>query len=221
MRTNRLLIFFTVTLAAMILSGCFPFGPESVEEFDIVATFYNENFSFGSVRTFAMPDSVMHVRSDGLPGDDPNISRSYDSVVLTQVASNMTALGYERVDPDSQATDVLLTVSVTSGDLDLYSGYPYSDYWGWYSTGYGYENGYEYYYPGYGSGSYSVRTGTLIIHMIDPNQPVEDDQKLPSVWIGLINGLTSDNSLNVRKRLVDTINQCFVQSSYLGASSSQ
>lgn len=211
MQIKQFGVLVVVVILAVVLSGCFPFGPEDVSEFDIVATFYNENFNFGAVRTFAMPDSIAHITSG-----TNSISRVYDDIILEQVASNMTALGYEReMDPEANGADVLVIVSITNEDYDVYSSAGYSDYWGWYG-GYGYGSGYGYYYPGYGGSGYKVRTGTVLIRMLDPNDPTADD-KLPTQWIGLINGLTDDSPVNVRTRLVNTINQCFVQSPYLGS----
>lgn len=212
MRNKKLVILFIIVALGAILAGCFPFGPEEVSEFDIVATLYNENFNFGAVRTFAMPDSIAHITS----GSGSAISRAFDDIILSQVASNMQALGYERVtDPQTSGADVLVTVSITNEDYDVYSAAGYSTYWGWYG-GYGYGSGYGYYYPGYGGAGYTVRTGTVIIRMLDPNNPSADD-KLPTEWLALINGLTDNTSLNTRTRLVKTINQCFVQSAYLGS----
>ncbi len=198
-------------LLGLTLTGCFPFGPEEIDEFDVVATFYNENFNFGRVRTFAMPDSIAHI-SEGTS----TVSRGYDEIVLEQVASNMKALGYKReMDPETNGADVLVLVSATNESYNIYSSSGYSENWGWYG-GYGYESGYGYSYPGYGGSDYSVRTGTVFIQMLDPNRPGADDT-LPTEWLGLINGLTDDFPENVRARLVNTINQCFVQSPYLGS----
>jgi hypothetical protein len=209
---RQIVIPIMIILLAGIFGGCFPFGPEDVSDFDIVATLYNENYNFRQVTSFAMPDSIAHITD----GSTSNISRQYDQIILDQVASNMQALGYEReLDPETNGADVLVTVSITNSSYNVYAGGGYSNYWGWYG-GYGYESGYGYSYPGYGGTNYEVRTGTLIIQIIDPNNP-DANNNLPTQWIGLVNGLTDDTAFNVRTRLVNTINQCFVQSPYLGS----
>jgi hypothetical protein len=208
MQIRKISISLLAITLAIMLAGCFPFGPEEISEFDVVATFFNENYNFGGVKTFAMPDSIAHITSGA-----STISRAYDEIILEQVASNMNALGYEReMDPQANGADVLMVIAITNEDYNVYSSSGYADRWGWY----GYGDGSGYYYPGYGGTNYTVRTGTVLIRMLDPNNPSDD--KLPTEWLGLINGLTDDTSFNVRTRLVNTINQCFVQSTYLGAS---
>lgn len=205
MQVKQIYMSLLVVTLAVILAGCFPFGPEEISEFDVVATFYNENFNFGNVKTFAMPDSVIHISSGS-----STISRAYDEVILEQVASNMKALGYEReMDPETNGADVLLIVGITNADYDIYSSAGSSYGYG----GYDYDG---YYYPGYGGTTHTVRTGTVLMRMLDPNNPSEENT-LPTEWMGLINGLADDLPANVRSRLVNTINQCFVQSTYLGA----
>ena len=205
MQVKQIYMSLLVITLAIILTGCFPFGPEEISEFDVVATYYNEDFNFGKVEKFAMPDSVGHISSG-----TSTISRAYDEVILEQVASNMKALGYEReMDPQANGADVLVIVQITNEDYNLFSSAGSSDGYG----GYDYDG---YYYPGYGGTTQTVRTGTVIIRMLDPNNP-SDENTVPTEWIGLINGLTDDTSINVRSRLVNTINQCFVQSTYLGA----
>ena len=83
MQVKHFGVLVVVVILAVALSGCFPFGPEDVSEFDIVATFYNENFNFGAVRTFAMPDSIAHITSG-----TSSISRVYDDIIITMDTFN-------------------------------------------------------------------------------------------------------------------------------------
>ena len=45
MQIKQIYMSLLVGMLAIVLSGCFPFGPEEVSEFDVVATFYNESFN--------------------------------------------------------------------------------------------------------------------------------------------------------------------------------
>ena len=52
-----------------LLQACFPFGPEDIEDFDIVGTFYDENVNFGNFKTYAMPDTVVKVSNSGVSNE--------------------------------------------------------------------------------------------------------------------------------------------------------
>ena len=72
----------------VLLQACFPYGPEDIEEFDIVGTFHDKDVNFSSYKTYAMPDSVAHLNSDG--SLSPTTGQ-YDALILSQVAANMSA----------------------------------------------------------------------------------------------------------------------------------
>jgi hypothetical protein len=164
--------------SVVLLQACFPFGPEDIEDFDIVGTFYDENINFSTFKYYAMPDTIAKVENSVVskaPGE-------FDALILSQVAANMGAAGYTRVnDPDS--ADMLLTLAISRDGNTLDNNYDYGDYYG---------DDYD-----YGSGGYYNR---------------------PSMWVGIINGVTEQSFTNVSRRLIELINQAFAQSTYLGTS---
>jgi hypothetical protein len=185
-----------------LLQACFPFGPEDIEDFDIVGTFYDENVNFSNFKSYAMPDTIVKVSSSGVS----NEKGQYDDLILSQIAANMGAIGYTRVnDPD--AADMLLTVAIASEGYNVGNSYDYGDYYG---DGYDYGSG-GYYYTG---SDYQVETGTLLMNL--SNHKDGDTARESALWLGLINGITEQSFTNTSRRLIELINQAYVQSTYLG-----
>ncbi len=187
----------------VILQACFPYGPEDIEEFDIVGTFYDKDVNFSSYKTYAMPDTVARPNSNDPAGE-------YDALVLSQVAANMGALGYTRVDDPNQS-DMIVTLSVVKEGYNLNSEYDYGD-----EYGSGYDNyGSGSYYTDSGGATYEVETGTVLISMSD--HKMQADEPMP-MWLGVINGVVEQSYTNMNRRLIELVNRCFVQSPYLGTS---
>src|SRR4030095_9849617 len=91
---------FSLTLAFLVitLAGCYPDGPDYVDEYDIVYTNHDETFAFSGKGTYAMPDSVVKITGNVVNGDPVTfISPTYASIILDRIEKNMTARGYTRV----------------------------------------------------------------------------------------------------------------------------
>ncbi len=200
---------------ALLMASCYPGDPLSTGELDLVATLFDPNADFSTKRTYAMPDSVVHVAdSTETPAD---IDRQYDDLILSEIAQNLQQLGYTRVaDPVAGNPDVLVIPYVTTTRYVGYIGGGW--YWGWwypYPPGYGWW--YPWYPPYYGGTAYTYQTGTLLVDMFDPDKADAQEKKIPSIWVAAINGLAQGSSAEISTRLTNTIEQAFTQSSYLGA----
>lgn len=192
-------------LAGVFLLGCYPAGPEYVEDLDVVYSTYDQEYDFKSQGTYSMPDKIVtDVKIDN--GDTTYVYMKdvFAAPILAAIDQNMTKLGWEKIDIDN-GPDVLVTPSVMSSTTYYYSywynwwygGY-YGGYWGWY-------------YPPYYTVS-SYTTGSVIITMADPNVESVINQS-PAVWVSAANGLVT--GYNDVDRVVTAINQAFVQSPYL------
>jgi hypothetical protein len=195
-----------------VLGSCYPGDQLTVEEADVVVTLYDQSADFASKQTYAMPDSVIHLVQSGETDD---ISRAFDDGTLTQVATNMDAMGFTR-ETDPALADVIVLVAVTAKEEVGFTGYPWGGYWGWYypyppSFGWGY-------YPWYGGGGsvYMYRTGTMFMQMIDPASADSTLAKVPTIWLGALNGIVEGTQAEIQQRIVGGINQAFLQSPYLG-----
>lgn len=189
----------------ILLQACFPFGPEDIEDFDIVGTFYDENINFSTFTTYAMPDTIAKVENSSVSSEQGQ----YDALILSQVAANMGAAGYTRVDDPDQA-DLLLTIVISRGESRLDDTYDYGDYYGDRYDGYGTGG---YYYTG---SDYQLETGTVLMNLA--NLKDQNGSTRPSIWVGIINGITEQSFTNTNRRLIELINQAFAQSMYLGTS---
>lgn len=197
------------TMLAMITGffwfGCYPAGPEFVEDLDVVYSSFDEEYDFKSKGTYAMPDKiVIDVEIDKGDTTFVYMKDAFAVPILQSIASNMEKLGWTRVAVDKNA-EVLVTPAGMSTTTVFYS-YWYDWWYGGYYGGWG-----GWYYPPYYSVS-SYTTGSLIITMADPN--IESAiEKTPTIWISAMNGvLTGGGDIN---RVISGIDQAFVQSPYL------
>jgi Domain of unknown function (DUF4136) len=188
-------------VAGVFVLGCYPAGPEYVEDLDVVYSSYDEVYNFQSKATYSMPDKIVtDVKID--KGDTTYVYMKdvYAKQLLASIESNMSTLGWTKVAIDKDP-DVLVTPAAISSTTYYYS------YWydWWYGGYYG-----GWYYPPYYSVS-SYTTGSLIITMADPNVETAID-KTPTIWIAAANGLLGSNDIN---RALNGIDQAFAQSPYL------
>lgn len=197
--------FISVALV-VLLAGCYPDGPDYVEDIDVVYTVYEPQYDFNAKKTFAMPDKIV---IDAEVTDNDTIfeymNPIYASPILQTIESNMEAQGWSRVAIDDDP-DLLLTPAGLSSTTYFYSywyDWWYGGYWGWYG----------WYYPPYYSVS-SYTTGTLLIVLSDPTQADESPiNRAPALWIAAASGLLT-GGYNVT-RITDGISQAFEQSPYL------
>jgi hypothetical protein len=188
-----------VAFAATLTSSCYPGGPEFVEDYDAVFTFKNDpqhDFSDPSIQTFYLPDTVMVLT-------DPNTSSSNitvnKSLILNRVRTNMLNAGYTEI-VDSTVADYLCLVSVTRSD-----NYFVTWWWGW-GPWWGFPPS---------STTTNIRTGALIVELMDVKDLATKPQYAPIVWYGMAQGLFQGSSQNINNRITRSIDQMFTQSPYL------
>jgi len=218
--TTSLLTFATINLtimknlfsktilavaAGVFLFGCYPTGPEFVEDLDVVYSSFDEEYDFQSKGTYAMPNKIV-IDVEIKNGDTTYVYMKdvFAAPILQAIETNMTTLGWTKVNIINKP-DILVTPAAISSTT-----YYYSYWYDWWYGGF-YGGWYGWYYPPYYSVS-SYTTGSLIMTMSDPN--IESAiNATPTIWIGAINGLlTGNGDVN---RAVDGINKAFAQSPYL------
>ena len=194
-----------MVMLVFLLAGCYPQGPEYIEDLDVVITDYEPSYDFGAKGTYALPNRIVKITGDVIEGDEPQfIPDVTATAILTQIKKNMDALGWQQVAYNSTAPapDVLLTPAAWETTTVLY----YYDYWYWWYGGY-------YPYWGWGYPSYTTySTGTLLMRMVDPDVVQADG--LPVIqWAGAINGVLT-YSYNAT-RINTALDRTFAQSPYL------
>jgi len=191
-------------LLALAMWSCYPGGPETIADTDLVFTYYNPSADFGSVSTFFMPDQVF-VREGSEETED-----SFDSLILSDVARNMEALGYTRVtDPQNNIPDSVVIVSKVRTQYSWVGwvpGYPWYPGWG---------------YPGWGWGGWypvggSYSTGSVFVEFASTDDVDVPGKEIVASWSGVINGLLGSSTSATASRVTANIDQAFKQSPYLG-----
>lgn len=184
--------------------GCYPGGPEFVEELDVVYTNYDPEFNFGTNYTYALPPGVLDVTDEIFDGSPEYIDDKFGDPILNGVRENLNALGWTEVD-ESANPDLIILASAFEQSTYFY--YDWGWWGGWYpGYGPGWGWGYPGYFPGYISG---YTTGTVLLQMTDP-RAIEDDE-VPVVWLGAFNGLLQGSDSNIISRIEVNIDQAFTQ----------
>lgn len=193
-----------IVAGVLLLGGCYPDGPEYVEDMDVVLTKHNEEYDFTAKATYAMPDKIVKITGDVMEGEEPSfIPQANAEVMLTTVANNMADLGWVRVDIEDNPDVLLLPAAWETTTIYYYYDYWYywyGGYWGWY---------YPYYPPVYAS---SYTTGTFLMSITDPDILSTDGNRI-NQWSGAINGLLT--GYFDASRINEAINKAFEISPYL------
>ena len=211
-KKKKLIVLFSLLiLSSFILYSCYPDYGLTTSDYDTVITVFDNDADFKKP-TYAMPDTIVHFVEEG---EEDNVDRSKDALILSTIQSNMSKLQYERVPVDTTADPpgFVIIVGVTVTDNYAAVSYPGWGYWG----GWGWWGGYPGWgYPG-GTVVYSYTTGTIFMSMLDPDK-INADETFGAVWLARINGVVSNSSTsNVNNRITQRINDAFNQSPYLGA----
>ena len=202
-------------LAGVLLtvSSCYPGSVTDVQQLDLVVTTHDETVVFTSFSTYALLDSVVHIDVED-NNNDSLLDRANDALILSQIRSNIEALGYvEEADPVNNTPDVIFLVGAWAiTTTNIYAGYPWWGWYGWYPYWPCCGPGYGWGYPTYPT-VVQYDTGTLAISMVNPIAPAANT--LPVMWIAGINGLLSGSEAGISARITNSINQAFDQSPYL------
>ncbi len=222
-------LWFTLFAGLLLLNSCYPEGPDEIDEYDIVETQYDKNYNFSQNMYYLMPDSITIVgESEGISNET---EQEIDAAILSEIEEQMELSGYTRLsqsdtaDADKMEQAVVLLVSRSTVDQ-------YSYYYDYYYYGYRYWDwfyGIDFYYPGYYwryhypwgyPVTYSHTVGTVIINMVDPNDPYSIDNANGEVdyqvrWMAVFNGLAEGTLPNYLERIEEGIEQAFDQSPYL------
>ena len=190
-------------MIAFLLGGCYPDGPDYIEEMDVVLTKHNDTYDFSGKGTYAMPNKIVKITGNAVEGDEPVfVPDITGQKILARIDENMRMYGWTKVDV-SAGPDLLLAPASWETTTVFY----YYDYWYWWYGGY-----YPYwgYYPPMNYSSYT--TGTLLMTLIDPDV-IESNGNPVRQWAGAINGILT-GSYNA-SRVNAAIDKAFIISPYL------
>jgi len=215
MKSKTILVVFFV-LTVFVFSSCYPDGPEYTSDYDLVGASYDPEFNFDGATSFVLPDSIVFIKDEN--DNKTYLTNEQEQQIVEHVRDNLTAMGW--VDSTYAIADTMPDVILTiTGIATKYSGTWWNYWggwypgWGWYYPGY---PGWGYpWYPGGGYPSYyEYTTGSLVIDMIDWKSADPNDQQIPFVWAGAINGLVNRTPVDVNK-IISAIDKIFELSPYL------
>ncbi|GAB2674052.1 DUF4136 domain-containing protein [Flavihumibacter cheonanensis] len=204
--------FALLAMLSLLGVSCQPSAPEFVSDYDVVYTNYERSFDFGAVRTYFLPDTVVHAVPPGETAD-----HRFDDQILSSLETNLNALGWTRLNESAgTGADVVILPNVSEQAYGSCATYCWYCDWGWYpgwgaySPGWGPGRGWG--YPsGIVCGSYA--TGTVVVNITAPS--IARDSTLPVVWVGILNGLLEGSDASINTRIGRNIDQMFRQSAYL------
>jgi hypothetical protein len=185
---------------------------------DVVLTFRDTTFNFNSLRTFAMPDTVVHFSP--LTGTPLPVSRANDRVALDRTRQNLLARGYTEVaDPATTRPDFVMLVGATASEHhNAWVGYPWFGVWGFYpGWGWfapGFTNDWTIVYPWFPAvGVTSYERGTLILDLIPTVTVNPQARSIRSAWAGVATGIL--DGTHTATTIEVAIDRMFVLSPYL------
>lgn len=196
-------------VSMLLFAGCYPDGPEYIDEYDLVYTNYSPTYDFRSQTTYALPDSVVLITGNLEEDSAPEmVSPVYANEILGKIRQNMNEYGWTEVDEADDPDVTILPSAVSSTTVTVW--YP-SYYWGWYYPYWGY----GWYYPGYYPPTVSAyTTGSIFLQMIDRHE-ISGTENMPVEWICIVNGLLEGSTSGLITRIDRSIDQAFDQSQYL------
>ena len=184
-------------------AGCHPSGVEVASDLDTVATTHDSTFNFATPATYALADKV---RVIGAPdaGTPSDIDPALEQTILSTLENEMSALGYQKVNPDQQPNLFMTAAVLTVTNVTYYYGY-WCGYWAYYYPCY------PYYPPVVGVDVYVI--GTLVVDLATLGT---SSAQLNGVWTAVVRGVQSGSAATDQVRVINGISQAFIQSPYLG-----
>src|SRR4051812_44002983 len=147
---NRKIYSLSMVMILTVLCGCYPAGPEYVEETDVAFSNHDANYDFVSKGTYSLPDKIVKITGN-VNGSPQYIKDVYATPILQIIDANMQALGWSKVGVNNNPDLQLLPAAWESTTI-IYGGY-WGSYWCWY---YPYYCGGGWYYPYVPVTSYST-----------------------------------------------------------------
>lgn len=178
----------------------------------VYITNYDRSVNFGQYKTFSLPDSVIIQSNDSYAAVKNSVSDRF----VTNVASSLTAKGFQRVS-QGQTADLGVAIIFVNNQYTGVASNPYSyysNYWGYGYGGLGGLGGFYPYYPSYYT--YQVTDQYWEIQIVDlknSSATGNGQQQVNVIYDATIRGTDITDTQSV-----DTaVTAIFNQSSYLQA----
>ncbi len=178
----------------------------------LVYTAPGKDVDFTKFKTFSIADSLLVIGRS----DKAEYSKSENALALVRrYRSNMESLGYTYT-PDAKSADlgIQVTYIIKTERYVQYYDHPYwwLDYPGYWHPGY-WGDWYGYYYPR--PVTYVQSTNALVAEMVELTAEKGTDKPLVIVWSSYLGGYAGASASRDLARMMESIDQAFVQSPYL------
>jgi hypothetical protein len=186
---------------------------------NIVTTFKDSTFNFNVLRTFAMPDTVVHFAP--VVGSPTTISRDFDRTILDRTRQDFLARGYTQVIPSlSVVPDFIVLVGATESDNfnafvsnNFFTIWGFSPVWAFQPA---FNDSWIYIYPWFPVvGVTNYQRGTLVVSLTPTLTVNPLAQSITAAWAGVATGLADGTQTNAS--ITAAIDEMFRQSPYLTA----
>jgi hypothetical protein len=184
-----------------------------------VAVFKDSSFDFTTLRTFSMPDTIVHLFPLGEAAQA--VTRQFDRVAINQVRQDLRARGYVEITNASIRPDFVVLVGATATpNYNAFVGYPWFTFWGFY-------RGWAWFSPGFSTtwgiiypwfsvvGITSFDRGTLIVDLIPTSSVNTTTRTIRSAWTGVAASLLNGSITSVT--VSAAVDRMFQLSPYLTA----
>jgi hypothetical protein len=205
----RLLSTASVLVLLLAVAGCYPGGPEALDEIGTVVTQRNPEGRHDGLGTYAMEDTVALLSLD--TSSAAPLDPRFDPAILDEIQVQMENAGFRRVDPAVERPDAWVAVGAVQSEVWVY--WQTWNYWGGYwGGGWG---------PSYGSSvsAASFMQGSVVWQLFDLRglpDPIPPDPEPVVNWIAGINGAIQ-GSATTEAGIREGIRQAFRQSPYIEA----
>lgn len=207
---KREIKYVLFSMSMLLLWGCYPGGPDYIEEMDVALSKHNPDYDFTAKSTYARPDFIVKITGNLVEGEEPDyIPAATAQKILAMIDDNMADLGWQKVEVSANPDLVLLPASWETTTIYYWYDYWYG-WWGGYYPGWGWGG----YYPGYYPPVYwsSYTTGTLVMGLVDKNILGANGNPVTQ-WTGAVSGIMTSSFSESRVRTA--IDNVFAQSPYL------
>lgn len=195
----------------LVMYSCYPGGAEYVDELDTTISKYDASYAWDNLngKTYSLPDEIVYVK-DGDEVEDPD--RTHDANIYKQMRAEFSNLGMTEVDMDDEDPSLLVGIVIIEQNNTGAAWIPGGGWWGGYYPGYpgwGW-GGYYPWYPVY----YSYKTGSVVIEMADYDNRDEEEETVPLVHSGVLDGLLQGNKGQIGARIERGIDELFNQAPF-------
>jgi hypothetical protein len=197
-------------MAVIVTAGCDVTNPGEAPFGSVITLVDSANPSLTTARTFVMPDTVIEAE-----GSTFNFDHANDQQVVDRVRQHLLALGWHEVSGAGAVPDVIVLNAATTRIETGVAYFGWFDSWGYLPYwGPSVDGSWAWGLPA-GAVPYAFPAGTLVTVMLDlrTTRAGDANRQIPLLWAAAIDGIVNGSS--TIDRVLDGIDQAFVQSPYL------